>query len=341
MVVANIDPLVALLYRAGGRLFFTRPVVALMAVVAVRRASALFGWQWWTGEQSVFLTDDSYAIGAAVLLGLNVHGAGLPRARPRAGDQARRPTGAGRPASSSTSASRRCSWTPPTCGWPVGGPGCCTTVAGPGRGPGPRRRVGASSGSRCPRPAPWCFKLSFAWYVNALFNLNPFLALDGYYLLMDWLEVPNLRARGLAWVAARLRRPATAVARRWTARVAWSRCTACSPSAGSSSPLNIAYRVYVDRVAGLIIGLWRSGWAARVLLVAVVAALLSPLVYVLVRLVAAAGAGWPQRGGASAASSATRRAGSTRCAPPACATCRRRRAGRPRRPGPLGAPAHR
>ena len=52
------------------------------------------------------------------------------------------------------------------------------------------------------------FKLAFAWYLNALFNLNPFLALDGYYLLMDWLEVPNLRARGLAFVVATARRRA-------------------------------------------------------------------------------------------------------------------------------------
>jgi hypothetical protein len=32
------------------------------------------------------------------------------------------------------------------------------------------------------------------------------MTLDGYYLVMDWLEVPNLRAHGLAWVVARARR---------------------------------------------------------------------------------------------------------------------------------------
>ena len=37
--------------------------------------------------------------------------------------------------------------------------------------------------------------------------------------------------------------------------------------------------MYVDRVAGLITGLWRSGWPARVLLLAVVAGSLAPLVY--------------------------------------------------------------
>jgi multidrug resistance efflux pump len=33
--------------------------------------------------------------------------------------------------------------------------------------------------------------------VQTLFNLNPLLKLDGYYLLSDWLEVPNLRQRAL------------------------------------------------------------------------------------------------------------------------------------------------
>jgi multidrug resistance efflux pump len=34
--------------------------------------------------------------------------------------------------------------------------------------------------------------------VKTLFNLNPFIKLDGYYLLSDWLEVPNLRQRAFA-----------------------------------------------------------------------------------------------------------------------------------------------
>lgn len=45
-------------------------------------------------------------------------------------------------------------------------------------------------------------------------NMNPLLPLDGYYMLADWLEIPNLRQRvwaGLVWRA-----------RAWTTR-AWSR----------------------------------------------------------------------------------------------------------------------
>ena len=147
---------------------------------------------------------------------------------PRAGDQARRPAGAG-------------GRLPRLLRHPVGVRRHHRRVDG--RPPGPdahhRRRAGhrAGAGRRrrarrrcsCPRPAPWTFKLAFAWYLNALFNLNPFLALDGYYLLMDWLEVPNLRARGLAWVVGPAAPPAAALVASSTARAGWSRCTACSP----------------------------------------------------------------------------------------------------------------
>ena len=41
--------------------------------------------------------------------------------------------------------------------------------------------------------------------VQTLFNFNPLLKLDGYYLLSDWLEVPNLQQRGYHF-KGRLRR---------------------------------------------------------------------------------------------------------------------------------------
>src|SRR5205085_829876 len=42
--------------------------------------------------------------------------------------------------------------------------------------------------------------------VQTLFNFNPLLKLDGYYLLSDWVEVPNLQQRSAAHVKAWLRR---------------------------------------------------------------------------------------------------------------------------------------
>jgi CRP-like cAMP-binding protein len=46
----------------------------------------------------------------------------------------------------------------------------------------------------------WIYAL---WsYVAVLRNLNPLLEYDGYYLLIDWLDKPNLRARSLAWIGS-------------------------------------------------------------------------------------------------------------------------------------------
>jgi putative peptide zinc metalloprotease protein len=44
------------------------------------------------------------------------------------------------------------------------------------------------------------FQFAFVAFVNNTLNLLPLLELDGYFLLMDWLELPLLRARSLAFV---------------------------------------------------------------------------------------------------------------------------------------------
>jgi putative peptide zinc metalloprotease protein len=54
----------------------------------------------------------------------------------------------------------------------------------------------------------WSFSLM--GYILALVNMNPLLELDGYYIVMDLLEVPNLRARALADLGAVLRGRAAA-----------------------------------------------------------------------------------------------------------------------------------
>lgn len=50
------------------------------------------------------------------------------------------------------------------------------------------------------------YKIAFTAYLGALFNLNPLLELDGYFLLMDWLEMPMLRQRSLSFVRTELGR---------------------------------------------------------------------------------------------------------------------------------------
>lgn len=41
--------------------------------------------------------------------------------------------------------------------------------------------------------------------VKTLFNLNPLIKLDGYYLLSDWLRIPNLNRRAVVYVRDRVR----------------------------------------------------------------------------------------------------------------------------------------
>jgi putative peptide zinc metalloprotease protein len=42
--------------------------------------------------------------------------------------------------------------------------------------------------------------------IKSFFNLNPLIKLDGYYLLSDYLEIPNLRQRAFRYLAARIKR---------------------------------------------------------------------------------------------------------------------------------------
>jgi putative peptide zinc metalloprotease protein len=48
------------------------------------------------------------------------------------------------------------------------------------------------------------YRFAFMSYMLVFFNLNPLLNLDGYYLLMDSLEIPMLRSKSLAFLRAGL-----------------------------------------------------------------------------------------------------------------------------------------
>ncbi len=37
-------------------------------------------------------------------------------------------------------------------------------------------------------------------FITFLFNFNPLIKLDGYYLLSDWLDIPNLRSKAFAYI---------------------------------------------------------------------------------------------------------------------------------------------
>jgi putative peptide zinc metalloprotease protein len=46
----------------------------------------------------------------------------------------------------------------------------------------------------------WMYQFAFLIIIDSIMNLNPLLKWDGYYILMDWLEMPNLRTRSLIFL---------------------------------------------------------------------------------------------------------------------------------------------
>ncbi|HYC46136.1 MAG TPA: efflux RND transporter periplasmic adaptor subunit [Burkholderiales bacterium] len=112
--------------------------------------------------------------------------------------------------------------------------------------------------------------LAFVTLVTAsvstlLFNGNPLLKFDAYYVACDLLDMPNLAPRSAAWWSERIRRllggPASA--------------TLASPAAGEVkwlalySPLSAAYRLFISLLIVLWIGAQSAvlGFAAAVFLV--------------------------------------------------------------------------
>jgi hypothetical protein len=49
------------------------------------------------------------------------------------------------------------------------------------------------------------YQFAFLTYMTSIMNMNPLLKLDGYYILMDWLEIPRLREKSLAFIGRPLR----------------------------------------------------------------------------------------------------------------------------------------
>jgi putative peptide zinc metalloprotease protein len=64
---------------------------------------------------------------------------------------------------------------------------------------------------RVMEPASWPARLALIIMatsgIRTLFNLNPLIKLDGYYLLSDWLEIPNLRWKAFSYLRSRLHGP--------------------------------------------------------------------------------------------------------------------------------------
>ncbi|WP_030436388.1 cyclic nucleotide-binding protein [Actinoplanes subtropicus] len=274
-LVFDVDGLITALYRAGGRFLFGTGAfvgIGLFAVLGI----GLFLATWVRGSRSLFLTSDSYLLGAIVLIVLNgivlvTHELARALATKAAGREV--PAAGllvyfGIPSV----------FVDTTDVWMAGRRARLLVAAA---GPAGALFLGGLvqlGGLAVPALAGLAFKLAFLWYVNAFFQLSPFLPLDGHYLLMDWLEIPQVRARGLAWVGGRLRgrtprwstldREGRLIALYGILSVAWLAMAAV-----------LTYRVFADRISGLATGLWQAGLLGGLLLLLIVLGLGAPVVF--------------------------------------------------------------
>ncbi|MDI6097864.1 cyclic nucleotide-binding protein [Actinoplanes sp. NEAU-A12] len=272
-----VDAMVTTLYRTAGRFLFTRAAVWAGALVAVA-GLLLFAATWQRGSRSLFLVGDSYLLGAVTLMLLNVcvlaaHEFGHALAAKRVGREV--PAAGlmlyfGIPSvfadtSDVWMAGRRAR--------------LAVTAAGPATALGLAGLV-QITGFAVPAVAGLAFKLAFLFYLHTFFNLSPLLPLDGKYLLMDWLEIPDVRARGLSWMAGRLRRRGP----RWTALDREGRLVALYGVLGLLwlvSAIGLGYRLWTDRILGLVVGLWYEGVGGLLLLFVIVLGVVAPPLYFL------------------------------------------------------------
>jgi putative peptide zinc metalloprotease protein len=201
--VTWLGPVLARVYRAGGFVLFTLPVLLVIAAVCTV-GIGVFAYLIGKGDVAPFVVASKVGLGGIIFLagrflvvvvhefahGLTVESFG--RKVPKAGlklmlvfpyayvdtseawfEPARRRiaiSGAG-PVSDLT----------------IGGAAALATLAS---SPGTMQDV-------------W-FQLSLAAYTGAIFNLNPLLDRDGYHILVDLMREPGLRRRSREWLANKL-----------------------------------------------------------------------------------------------------------------------------------------
>jgi putative peptide zinc metalloprotease protein len=197
----GLDKYITMLYKYGGFLFFTRPVQILLVLISILGLAA-FSQVIRNPEYTIF--GDNFLgsvalIWVASLLPIIIHELGHALTVKHYGREV--PRGGvmlyfGMPAAfvettdiwlEPKRARLAVTWNGPYTGLIVGGLAAIFIYLNPS----------ASINS-------FLFKMLFVAYATVLFNVNPFLKYDGYYMLSDYLEIPSLRERSIAFLRRNL-----------------------------------------------------------------------------------------------------------------------------------------
>jgi len=135
----------------------------------------------------------------------------------------------------------------------------------------------------------WLYKMAFLAYLSVFFNLNPLLELDGYFILIDLLDIPLLRQRAFGFVRHQLWGELKDAGRKWLAgQKNWSAdFTQEERLLATFGLLATAYTLYSVWIAAFfwrtqiltaLRELWdRPGWLSKLLLVLLLGVVVVPV----------------------------------------------------------------
>jgi len=120
------------------------------------------------------------------------------------------------------------------------------------------------------------YKLAVACYLAALFNFNPLLELDGYYILVDWLRLPGLRQRALQFISGPLWQKLRARARLGGEERVFA-LYGLLAAAYTALATVLAGLFWQEQLVGVVGRLWDDGPVGRVFAALIVLGVLVPL----------------------------------------------------------------
>lgn len=135
--------------------------------------------------------------------------------------------------------------------------------------------------------ATFLYQIAFLAYLSVIININPLLELDGYFILMDWLEMPGLRARAFRFWREDL---GNKVKKSASPRHFWQMLTVYERIFLFFGALAFVYAVFALwlaanfwrlRLVPFAQTLWAGGFWGRVTLVTLTAVVLIPTLYFL------------------------------------------------------------
>jgi CRP-like cAMP-binding protein len=126
------------------------------------------------------------------------------------------------------------------------------------------------------------FRYSVLAYLNIFLNLIPLLELDGYWMLSDWLRIPDLRPRSIEFMQHdfihKLR-----TRERWSRHEFGLLLYGILGVFGSVLLLISGGFFFYVLFGGFVLTLWRGGFQTRILLILLALFLLNPIVRGLIR----------------------------------------------------------